>query len=339
MRRTNSKNKIIVALLALLVIGGGGFAYSKWRKESNPTPKFSIVKVERGDIRVFVQATGTVQPENRLVIKAPINGRIEKVLIEEGKHVNRGQILAYMSSVDRAALIDAARAKGDEEVKHWEDIYRSTPIVAPMSGLIIARSVEPGQTITTTDSIFVMSDQLTVVAQVDETDIAKISLKQPVSISLDAYPNQRIVGTVHHIAFEAKTVNNVTVYDVQVLPDEVPAVMRSGMTASVKFLISERMGVVTLPASAIKSERSKSYVFIPSPDWEKKAAPETREIQIGLSDGRVTEISEGLKVGEDVLQEMLKIPDAKNNGGNPFSPMGGSNRRQSGGSKPPAPHR
>jgi macrolide-specific efflux system membrane fusion protein len=51
-------------------------------------------------------------PQNRLEIKPPIAGRAEEVLVNEGELVKAGQIIAWMSSTDRAALLDAARAQG-----------------------------------------------------------------------------------------------------------------------------------------------------------------------------------------------------------------------------------
>ncbi len=80
-----------------------------------------VAKVSRGDLSVMVTATGTVKPYNRVEIKAPIPGRIEEVLVQEGEEVKKGQILARMSSVERAALLDAARAQGDAAVKRWEE--------------------------------------------------------------------------------------------------------------------------------------------------------------------------------------------------------------------------
>ena len=101
-------------------------------------------KVTRGSIKAQIPSTGIVEPRNRLEIKPPVAGRIDKVLVTEGQKVKKGEVLAWMSSSDRAALLDAARSKGEEELKHWEDVYKPAPIVAPLNGFIIQRAVEPG---------------------------------------------------------------------------------------------------------------------------------------------------------------------------------------------------
>src|SRR6185295_1884406 len=111
------------------------------------------------------------------------------------------------------------------------------PVLAPIDGTIILRNVQQGQTFAGTDALFVMSDRLTVKAQVDETDIAQVALKQAAKITLDAYPQKEFPASVDKIAYDATTVNNVTTYIVDVLPENTPDFLRSGMTANVNFLI------------------------------------------------------------------------------------------------------
>jgi macrolide-specific efflux system membrane fusion protein len=309
-KKIGKRTWIIGAVLALALVGAW---YWRSRAARQSGPAFRPVAVERGDLTLQVSATGTVQPENRLEIKPPIAGRVEQVLVQEGQRVRRGQVLAWMSSTERAALLDAARAKGPEEVKRWEELYRPTPILAPINGTLILRSVESGQTFTTSDAILVMSDRLTVKAQVDETDIARVKLRQPAQLVLDAYPDHPIPGAVDQIAFEAKTVNNVTTYTVDVLPRETPDFMRSGMTATVTFQVASKEGVLLVPSDAIRTEQGASYVLLPSAEGR----PERRTVQTGLSDGPRTEIVSGLKEGEQVLQPQL-ANDAKASAGRNF---------------------
>src|SRR3989339_1669357 len=85
--------------------------------------KYETVKIERGSINSVISATGIVEPHNRLEIKPSVAGRIESVLVEEGEKVKKGQILAWMSSTERATLLDAARAPGEEEKKKREEDF------------------------------------------------------------------------------------------------------------------------------------------------------------------------------------------------------------------------
>jgi macrolide-specific efflux system membrane fusion protein len=308
-----SRKKLIIAIAVVAVMVAAYFLFFK-KKGTQIT--YEPAEVTRESLSVVILATGTVQPENRLDIKAPIAGRAEEVKVVEGQTIKKGQILAWMSSSERAAMIDAARAEGAATLKKWEDLYRPTPVIAPIDGTIIQRNVEPGQTFTNTDSIFVMSDRLIVEAQVDETDISQIKLGGRAEIILDAYAKEKIPASVRQIAFEAKTINNVTSYIVKVLPDEVPEFMRAGMTANVNFSIESKNDVLTIPNDAIKTERGKMKLIVPGPDG--KPAPESPAVEFGMTDGRRTEIVSGLKEGDTVLIENIIAEEKSDKSSSPF---------------------
>lgn len=303
---------VIISLAVLLGIGG----YYYWYAGDKAKPLYREVSVTRGDLAVTILSTGVVQPRNRLEIKPPIPGRAEQVQVKEGETVAKGQILAWMSSTERAALIDAARARGPEELKRWEELYRATPVLAPISGTVILRNVEPGQTFTSSDAVFIMSDRLTVKAQVDETDIARIRLRQRARLELDAYPNQPFAGMVDQIAYDAKTVNNVTTYEVDVLPEKTPSFMRSGMTANVSFVLDSRQNVLLIPSEAAKTRDGNTYVLLPPAKPNGK--PQEKRIKTGMNDGRHTEVLEGMSEGEKLLAQRLH---AGGNGAAASSPL------------------
>ncbi len=307
------KKYIIIAGGALIVI----LALFFWNKNKAPTVTYREIKVSRGNLESTIQSTGTVQPENRLEIKPPIAGRVEQVLVDEGDAVKRGQILIWMSSTERAALLDAAHARGPQELKKWEDFYKATPVLAPIDGHVILRSIETGQTFTTQDPVLVLSDRLTIEAQVDETDIAQIRLQQKSEVTLDAYPNEAIPAHVARIAYEAKTVNNVTTYLVSVLPESIPDFVRSGMTANISFRIDSRENVVFVPTEAIKNKDGQATVLLKS---DKQKNPLETPVSLGLNDGKKAEILSGITEGDIVLVPQLNKTNRAASGTNPFSP-------------------
>ena len=289
------------------------------------TEKLEMAKVEKGDILASISSTGTVMPRNRLEIKPPLSGRIEEVLVNEGDKVKAGQILLWMSSNERASLLDAARSKGEEEIKYWQGVYKPAPILAPLDGFVILRSVEPGQSVSASDAVLVMADKLIVKAQVDETDLGKIKLGQRVDIILDAFSQEKIKGHVLHIAYESQTVNNVVVYEVDVIPDFVPEFFRSGMSASVNFIQSEKNGVLILPLKAIRKRSDRAFVFIKGAD-EKIT---TKQIEIGQESTENIEVISGLTLSEEVVvPTALMVQDAfAQRHGVPFSPFGNNKKK------------
>lgn len=318
-----------VVVAVVVVAGAAAWWYGRGRERA-PSITSTEVVVTRGTLRRTILATGVVEPQNRVEIKPPIAGRIEDVLVREGASVRKGEILAWMSSSERAALLDAARAKGEAELAHWEEHYRAAPLLAPLDGTIIAREVEPGQTVTAADAVLVLADRLIVKAQVDETDIGQIQLGQRADIEADAYPGRDVPGRVDHIAYEATTVNNVTIYEVDVLPDSVPDFLRSGMTANVGFIAALREGVLVVPSEAVTRENGQATVL------RRAAGAESREtqrvpVECGLDDGKQVEILSGLSEGDVVLVRAFQLPQAAAKLTNPFAPMppgrGGPGRR------------
>ena len=305
-----------LAIVLLIALGLGRSSKSK--------VGYSQTTVSRGEIKVEILSTGVVKPENRLEIKPPISGRVEQVLVDEGQDVKKGQVLVYMSSSERAALLDAARARGGEELARWETFYRPAPILAPIDGTIILRNVEPGQTFTTAEAVLVMSDRLTVKAQVDETDISDISLGQKAAVVLDAYPDMEIQAHVDKIAYDATTVNNVTTYIVDVLPEKTPDVMRSGMTANVRFAITTKPNVLIVPVNAVKVKDSQHFVTVPPAN--AIGAPIEKEIAVGISDGKNIEVTSGLSEGDVVLVPLIKKAGGSS-GSSPFTPFRGPPKR------------
>ncbi|MBP7791741.1 MAG: efflux RND transporter periplasmic adaptor subunit [Candidatus Goldbacteria bacterium] len=288
------KNKIILTLIIAVILIFAGFKIFGNKK---PKETISTSVVKRGDIKLSINASGTVLPQNRLSIKPPLAGRIEQILVNEGDYVKKGQILAYMSSTDRAAILDAARAQGEKDLKEWEDIYKPIPVIAPINGQVIVRGVEPGQTVTQSDEIIVLSDRLIVKVQVDETDIGKVAKGQKAIITIDAYPDNKMHGIVDHIYYESKTVNNVTIYEVDVVPDTVPDFLRSGMSANVDIIQYEKKDILLVPSNAVKkSPDGKNFVVVSKNDQR-----EMKIVETGITDGENTEIISGVEKGETVL--------------------------------------
>jgi macrolide-specific efflux system membrane fusion protein len=208
--------KIIVILITLGLVSASVFFVFKKKSENNKDQL--EIKVEYGDIVSTIRINGEVEPRNRLSIKPQIAGRIEDILVVEGQKVKKGEVIAWLSSAERATLLDIARAQGEQEYKKWQEIYKPTPVVAPLDGFIIVRDKEPGQTVSTNEDIVVMADELIIKAYVDETDLRYVKLGQKVRISLDAYPDIKFTGVVEHVSYESKQISNVTVYEVKIKP-------------------------------------------------------------------------------------------------------------------------
>lgn len=290
---------VVAAIAALLAVGCS--------KKTQVNQQF--IKPERGSISVELRLNGSVEPRNRLEIKPQVAGRMEEILVVEGQRVRKGETLAWMSSTDRAALLDAARAKSEDEVKRWENIYRPAPLVSPLDGFVIARSREPGQSVSLSDTILVMADTLIVTANVDETDLRYIRTGTRVSIALDAYPDNYFSGTVEHVAYESQVISNVTVYEVKIRPEKVPAAFRSGMTASIICVAQKKDDALLLPVEAIQYTGTQRTVQVALAG--KQGESEQRLVKTGITDGKNIEILEGIDENNLIVVTGKKLVDKR----------------------------
>jgi len=311
--------KLTLFFIALVILGIAAIYITRMRQKESAKETIKEITPFIGSIRTVISATGTILPKNRLEIKPPVNGRIEQILVQEGDKVKTGQILSLMSSTERAALLDAARGKGEKTLQYWEEIYKPIPLPAPIDGEVIVAKTQPGQTVTTADAVVVLSDRLIVRAQVDETDIGKITPDMQAVISLDAYPDIKIKAKVEHIYYESKTVNNVTIYEIDLIPEEVPSSFRSGMNASIDFIEQDKENILLIPQEALLKEKDEDFVYLKQDNVKE---PLRVRVKLGISDDKNVEVISGLNQNDRIILKTKKYSLPKTSvGGNPFMPQ------------------
>lgn len=289
--------KAAIIFMVLLVLGIIITYQLKEKKEKIAVINYVPYTVQTADVREIIDTTGEVSALNRVEIKPSVAGRVDTLLVNEGDTVKKGQVLAYLSSSDRVAILDAVRANPKENLKNWEDTYKATPVISPMNGKIILRNVVEGQTISTSDILYALADELIVKASVDEADIGKIKNGQKAIITLDAYKNYPINGEVFQILEEGKNVSNVITYYVKIRPEKTPEFFKSLMTANIDIIVTEKESAVVIPWDCfIEDENGKTYVFVGDVMQKQKHFIET-----GILDGDNVEVVSGLSAGDSIL--------------------------------------
>ena len=154
---------------------------------------------------------------------------------------------AKATLAQREATLDSARI----------DLER-TYIRAPINGVVIERTVEVGQTVAasmTAPKLFTIAQDLAHVqieAQVDEADIGQVTSDDPVSFTVDAYPDVTFKGTVEQIRLAPTALNNVVTYTVVIAADNPLGRLLPGMTANVEIVTGEHKDVVVVPSEALR---------------------------------------------------------------------------------------
>ena len=88
-------------VFSLIALAGWGI-YKFVRPKEGPSFSYQELSVSRGELAKSIQASGSVAPQNRVAMRPPFAGRLESVLANEGDWIKKGQILAWLSSAERA---------------------------------------------------------------------------------------------------------------------------------------------------------------------------------------------------------------------------------------------
>lgn len=163
--------------------------------------------------------------------------------------------------VEQASQLNIARAQVDRRkamLKQTEIDLEHTIIRAPVDGIVIARQVDRGQTVsaaTTAPTLFKIAGDLTrmqVEVGVDEADIGRIQEGQNTFFTVDTFPGQRFPGTVIQVRKEPKEVQSVVTYTVIISAQNPDNRLLPGMTANVTFYVSRRRAVLKVANSALR---------------------------------------------------------------------------------------
>jgi RND family efflux transporter MFP subunit len=152
-------------------------------------------------------------------------------------------------------------------------------VTSPMSGVVITKGVELGETVTSGVSsfnagtiLFTVADLKTLLIKVNlnEVDIAKVKVGQSVRITLDAYPQQVFTGKVRFVAPAAKLQDKIKVFPVEVALDELGDSYRTGMSANVEILGEKREKAVSIPLEALQRADGKTIAYRLKSDLKPK---------------------------------------------------------------------
>jgi len=168
---------------------------------------------------------------------------------------------------------------------------------------------------------------------VNEVDIGKVRLEQPVKVGLDAYPKVKFAGVIKRIAPAARLEDKVKVFDVEISIDRQGAELRTGMTANIDVIGEKREKVLTVPVEALFRKDDAEFVYVRKPEaaqsaqstgfltsvfaggkkddpavkldekdkWKEKF--EVRTVETGLSSVEKVQVVKGLEVGTEVAVE------------------------------------
>ena len=196
----------------------------------------------------------------------------------------QAQESASEAQLDSAkAKLEAARAQikqAEAELESAQVNLDHTLIAAPVTGIVISRNVDVGQTVAASlqaPTLFTIAQDLTemqVDTNVSEADIGRVAIGQDATFTVDAFPNFTFRGKVSDIRNAPVTVQNVVTYDVVILVKNPDLKLRPGMTANASVLVAQKENVLKIPNAALRFR----------PEFAKREADDLKR-RGGLRDG------------------------------------------------------
>jgi len=224
------------------------------------------------DVDAARAALGVQQAE---VLRAKAN------LAEFQRDFERKKLLVeknFISSAEREkaqSVLDAGRASlqvaesqarnSEAQVRQREaqrgqariDLER-TAIKAPVDGIVVKRSIEPGQTVAASlqsPELFIIAKNLTdmqVETSIDEADVGRIMVGQKASFTVDAFAGRSFSGEVKQVRKAATVVSNVVTYTVVISAANPELTLLPGMTANVRVVTAQKEAALKVPNAALR---------------------------------------------------------------------------------------
>jgi HlyD family secretion protein len=246
---------------------------------------------------------------------------------------------AATATRDRSkAALDSAEANlaiANADLKAQQTDLAKSTIYAPIDGIVLTRSVDPGQTVASSlqaPVLFIIAADLRnmeLQAAVDEADIGQVKPGQHARFTVDAFPDRPFDAEIREISYASLTTDGVVTYNARLEVDNSELLLRPGMTATVSVVTRQAKGVLAVPSTAFRyrpaqqaargwslrdlftgrmgrPNRQREATKAPTDGSRtlyilKNGRPHAVNVKIGSTDGELTEIISGLDEGAEVI--------------------------------------
>ncbi len=208
----------------------------------------------------------------------------------------------FEKTMESIELAGQSVTLAEQSLGNAEKNIEEASIIAPFDGIVAAVGAKAGDTILTTTTMIYLIDpsSLELIIEIDEMDITEIKLGQKAIVGVDSLPNDTFTGTVTSIYPVPTSGTGIVSYNIRInFDDLIDNRLMIGMNASADIVIDERSNALLIPNEALETDSDGRHVTRVTVNEEV----EERQVVIGISDGRQTEIISGLSEGEIVLTQ------------------------------------
>jgi len=278
----NMKNWVFLAGLAMIALFAAGCADKDLETYNNLEKDRFLVKTEKAltrDMEDSLAIVGTIKAMDEAVLYPRVSGKLLKNMLTEGDRVKKDQAVALIERDEPGV------------------VYEPAPVPSTLNGVVGRIYQDSGVNVTpqTPIALVVSQGQVRVAVDLPERYVGRVFVGQSARIRVDAFPGASFPGKVYRVSPVVDTQSRCVV--LEVLADNSGGNLKSGMFAEVSLVVGARSGAVAVPSSAVVEEGGRKYIFTPI----NGATAARREVKTGLANEEFTQITSGLRAGEDVI--------------------------------------
>lgn len=333
--------KVIYIVVIAAVIGGGYLILNKNKEKNeaetavvaqqNSTVAVRTAQAKLGQPDLAYTANGNFEAAQQLNFPAENSGRVVNVLVDEGDHVRKGQVLATIKGDQLNIQLQSSKASYDNakaDLQRYESAFATggvtkqqvdnakvalanakaqydqtrvnlgdTSVKSSINGIVNARNIEPGSVVSPGTVLFELVDvsSLKLKVNVPESQVATLKLGTTVKVTASVYPDKEFSGKITFIAPKGDTSLN---FPVEITIANNPnGELKAGMYGSVTFgTAAKQPEVLTVPRVAFVGGVGNNQIFV-----VKDGAVTLTKVVAGRIFGETVEVLKGLNAGDVVV--------------------------------------
>lgn len=322
MKRPFITPAIVAATMLLASCSGGDKKESLNKEDETPIVETDVARL--ADVDQTKSYTANVEAFNTNNISPSSPNRIKTITVDVGDHVRRGQTLVTLDNASATQLkvnlqqtereynralqllkigsgtqatVDQLKAQLDAQRAQYRNVVENTVLTSPVSGVVTARNLDPGDMTSGTPILTVgqITPNVKVIINVTEGDRAKFKTGMPVDVTFDAFPDEEFSGTIHRIypAVDPAT----RTFQAEVLIPNGNERLFPGMFARVSVNHGTESHVVVPDRAVVKQTGSgNKYVYV-----YKNGKVSYNKVELGRRVGTAYEVLSGVAEGDSVV--------------------------------------
>jgi membrane fusion protein (multidrug efflux system) len=332
---------VLLAMIILIFILMGAIrdksaliAANKAAESSREKPPVNVVTLTLSPTTITdrINLPGVVEPWTRLSLMAKLNGSITKVLVKEGDHVNKGDLIALIEDDDFRIALERAEAtydlakseyardksihdkgviptatldinrtnlqKAKSDYENAKLLFSRTSVTSPMDGIIRRMDAKVGLQLSIGDPIaeILAIDRMKGVIGVPESDVTAIRELKNVDLTVQALNDRIITGKRYFLSPSPESAARL--YNLELEIDNSGGEVLAGMFVRADIVKKQIDETLAVPFYSVISRNDEQYVFI-----EEEGVAKKRKVSLGIMEKWMVQITAGLNPGDSLLIE------------------------------------